>query len=64
MMMFYASLLYLDKYEDLYKNVSLKLKDITKEYNTNEGKISMYKNINTNQLNLIEKWKRVILLLN
>ena len=50
-----SSLLYLDKYEDLYKNVSQKLKDTTKEYNTNYGKLSIYKDFNDNQLDLIEK---------
>ena len=47
-----SSLLYLDKYEDLYKNVSLKLKTITSEYNTNQGKLSMYKNSPDKQLTL------------
>jgi hypothetical protein len=50
-----SSLLYLDKYEDLYKNISLKLKDLTQEYSTNEGKLSIYKNISSKQLDIVEK---------
>jgi len=48
-----TSLLYLDKYEDLYKCVSLRLKELTQEYATINGKLSVYKNISDKQLNTV-----------
>ena len=48
----FSSLLYLDKYEDLYKNISHKLKTLTTEYNIIEGKLSIYKNISDEQLTI------------